>query len=213
MASENSSGIIKIVLIGGGIFLIYKYLQNSGLWAQWFGGGGNTIDTTDPQAQQKAIAYCQSNPGGSINVTSSGKTVGAVPCSAFIASMAPTVGPATTTTPPPVSTPVVSPAPTPPATTGTIPPSTTINTQLASQLTAGMQQQVGRAVGTVSEWNWVYQHNVMNNPNAPIITQSNYAVDQQISVTDYLALRSAQGLSGLGALVPAAVAPHMQWRM
>jgi hypothetical protein len=33
----DSKSVIKIVLILGGAYIIYDYLQSSGLWTQWFG--------------------------------------------------------------------------------------------------------------------------------------------------------------------------------
>lgn len=34
---KDSGGIIKIVIIGGVAYIAYLYLQQSGMWAQWFG--------------------------------------------------------------------------------------------------------------------------------------------------------------------------------
>lgn len=36
----KSGDLFKFALLAGGAYLLYEYLQSSGLWAQWFGGAG-----------------------------------------------------------------------------------------------------------------------------------------------------------------------------
>lgn len=196
----DKNGLIKIALVAGGVYLIYRYLENSGLWAQWF-GGGNTFDTTDPQFIQKVTQYCHANAGGTVNLTQGGKAYGSGTCQQILAALQGAPPPAGTAAPnpPPTGTATAPPPPATTTTTTTTAPPPAANSQVATQLQALMQQQVQRTTGTVSEWNWVWRNMYKNDPNAPIITTSSYAVDQQIGVNDYLNLRSAQGLSGLAS--------------
>lgn len=51
----KSKTFVTIAVIGGALYLVYVYLQKSGMWAKWFApvGGGNEF--TDEAA---LIAYC-----------------------------------------------------------------------------------------------------------------------------------------------------------
>jgi hypothetical protein len=62
----KSKTFVTIAVIGGALYLVYVYLQKSGMWAKWFtpAGGGNEF--TDEAA---LLAYCNSqdiavNDGG-----------------------------------------------------------------------------------------------------------------------------------------------------
>lgn len=56
----DSSKVIKIALIGAGAFVLYEWLQNSGLWAQWFSAPVATV----PLAQNNAPAVPITQPQG-----------------------------------------------------------------------------------------------------------------------------------------------------
>ena len=54
----NKDALIKILVIGGGIWVLYTYLKSSGLLPAAL--GGSTF--SDPAA---LLAYCKANPTGS----------------------------------------------------------------------------------------------------------------------------------------------------
>jgi hypothetical protein len=58
---ENTKQLIKYGAMAAAAYFVYQWLQNSGLWAQWFGGSSstNTFNTSTG-----LLAYCQANPTG-----------------------------------------------------------------------------------------------------------------------------------------------------
>lgn len=101
----------------------------------------------------------------------------------------------------------------PPPSAISTPGSLDCGSAFCNQLLQAMEQQVNRAVGTVSEWNWVLM-NIVNpvriaqsspfSPAFPLeeLTTSDYPPDQLITVGQYVTARNAagiaQGVSGLG---------------
>ena len=43
MNDDSSKTIIKMLVVAGGAYALYWYLQSSGLWAQWFGGAAAPV--------------------------------------------------------------------------------------------------------------------------------------------------------------------------
>jgi hypothetical protein len=173
---DTTKNLLKWAAIGVGVYLL---LKETGLWAQIFGANTTFADSAS------LLAYCKANPNGT--ATFAGTTL---PCSQWLA--AASTPAATTTTSSPAPQPSI-PAATVATTTPTPAP---IDTALANQLTNALQSGYGRNLGTVSEWNWLLTNQVK--PGASIITQgTQYAVDQQISATDYLNLRQSLGMSGV----------------
>jgi hypothetical protein len=174
---DSVKNLLKWGAIIGGVYLI---LKQTGLWEQIFGGGNSFADSAS------LLNYCHANPTGT--ATFNGHTL---PCSQWLAA-APGAS-----TPAPVSTNPQPSAPTPTPTTAVSIPA--IDTALAAQLSSTLQTGQGRTLGTVSEWNWILTNQVQ--PGASIITQATkYAVDQQISAADYLALRQSLGMSGISGV-------------
>jgi hypothetical protein len=175
------SGAIKIAAVAVGAYLLYEWLQSSGLWAQWF--GGNSFTTTSA-----LDTYCSANPTATASMTVNGQNASA-PCSQWLSALQSSAVPTTA--------PSSSPAGSTPATTA---PVSAVDPNLAAQLTAGMQKQVGRTIGTISEWNWVLQNIVKS--SLPIITASTPYGTSQISATQYLQEQQSLGMSGLGFTSP-----------
>lgn len=184
------SGIIKWIAVGVGAYILYEWLQSSGLWAQYF--GGSSAFTTASSLE----TYCQANPTGSATMTANGQTASA-PCSQWMTAIqgntanAATPGTSTAASAPPTNS---SPANTAAA------PTTPVDPNLTAQLTAGMQKQVGRSVGTISEWNWILQ-NILHS-TLPIITASTPYGTSQITASQYLQEQQSLGLSGIGFMSP-----------
>lgn len=175
--ADDTGMIIKLGIFGVGGYLAYQYLQSSGLWAQWFGGGYSSVSSL--------LTYCNANPNGT--ATYGGQTA---PCSSWIAAARGTSS--STGTPAPTPTPPPSPSPTP------------TPTPVASSLTV---QQLLTAAGvtdpntvmTVDEWNWYVSNRI--NPNATVTDLSSVGitrgVNDSITAQAYLNLRQQSGLSGL----------------
>jgi hypothetical protein len=170
---DDSSGLIKFLIIGVAAYLGYEYLQSSGLWAQWF--GGNTF-TTVPTLQ----TYCTANPNGT--AVYNGQTGTCAQWMAAIAAQTAGSTPAATT-----STAVV------PATPAGLSAS---DVALANSLAQAAQVQP-TATMTGWQWNYVLLHMTPGETNLDSSTVGN-----EMTAAQYVAARNAAGLSGLGGWVP-----------
>lgn len=56
---DGTKTIVKLAAVGGALALAYWYLNKSGMWQQWFGGGSTFTDNA------QLLAYCAANPTGS----------------------------------------------------------------------------------------------------------------------------------------------------
>jgi hypothetical protein len=79
--NPDTGTIILVLGIGAAAYLVYQYLQSSGLWAQWFGGAAGNV-FSDPQ---KLLAYCAANPTGTATYQAAGSAPTTAPCSQWIA--------------------------------------------------------------------------------------------------------------------------------
>lgn len=174
----DTSSIIKVGIFAVAGYLLYEWLQKSGLWAQYFGGvAPGAVPAAGLQSFATAdalTAYCKANPSSSA-----------------------TYGGVSSTCPTWMQTPATSPASSAPPTTGQQPAAPQVDTALADQLTHLLQQSNSRPLGTVSEWNWLYTH-LKNDPNAPIIEGDTQFGTSQITAVQYLQARTGAGLSGIG---------------
>jgi len=175
---------IKPILILVGGYILYEWLQSSGLWAQLTGGSATSSSTANPQQFTTAsalLSYCQANPNLSAGIGNQNAT-----CSQWLsaagASASTTSGTSPSTTPATINTSNVDPT-------------------VAAAITALMQKQAGIANATISQWNWVWQNMYKNDPSAPVLEGSTAAEQsvgtQPITSSQYLALRTGAGLSGI----------------
>ena len=183
---DSVKTMIKLAALGVAGYLVYQWLQKSGYWAQWF-GGGNTFST--PQA---LLTYCHANPGGSAIYAPAGGASTTAPCAQWIAAN----GGA------------------PPASTGggTTPPPTTggggslVALPSAATLTSWMQAHTtpSRSVGSVSEWNFATTHLITGfvEPTVDIgFGDTQITADQYIQgVTAWR--QTGGGMGWIGASVP-----------
>jgi hypothetical protein len=142
-----------LIKIGGGIaalYLIYEWLQSSGLWAQWFGGGFTT-----PQA---LLTYCQQNPTGTATYAPAGGAPQTFTCAQWIAAQQaaganppPTTNLLTSALPPAGATPV-----TPPPTGNT--PVQNSSGNDAQAVTVMIQQNGGADQATLDTWAYYWQN-------------------------------------------------------
>lgn len=178
--NDNTSSIVKIVGLGVGAYLLYQYLQSSGVWAQWF--GGNSFSNP-----QQLLAYCEANPNGSATYTG-GATPATATCAEWIAanggSAAPSAGTAG-------------------ATTSTTASSTTSSTPSASvqpaagstfisrlQAAAAANPALGSDSANVSQWNFLVDQIW---PSAPQISVSTPAGNNNINAATYVGYYLGQG--------------------
>jgi hypothetical protein len=59
----KSGDLFKFALLAGGAYLLYEYLQSSGLWAQWFGGSGGLLGAGNAGAMLPAGTILPSGTG------------------------------------------------------------------------------------------------------------------------------------------------------
>lgn len=146
-------------------------------WAKGAGLFGAQVQTFSNSPD--LLTYCKANPTLSAGITGQGNA----PCAQWLQAVS---------TPPQGGTSIVQ--------TQSPPPQ--IDQNLAAQLTNMMQSSQNRTVGTISEWNWLYQH-LKNDPNAPILdgtsqAEQQFTISSQIDAPTYLQTRIQAGLSGLG---------------
>lgn len=155
----DTKSILKLAAIGAGLYLLYEWLQSSGLWAEYFGGTSFATPAT-------LMTYCQANPSGSATYTG-GSTPATATCAQWVAANS-------------------SPAPTP-TTTGT--PIATVAPTAGSTLIPRLQAAAIAASGlgtdsaTVSQWNYLLQQDY---PNAPVITVTTAAGQNAIPAAQYV---------------------------
>jgi hypothetical protein len=178
---DKSNSILKFALIGGAGYLLYVYLQNSGLWSQWFGGGNSFTNAS------QLLSYCQSNPSGTASFNGQSAA-----CSAWLqaaASQTTTAAPAS-----PVQTPAVTPKPSLRVTPLTV-------TQLLNAVEQNGYPANANATFTNDQWNWFVTTSI--DPNAVVsedLTPYGYKTGAQLTAAQYIALRQQAGVSGLGFL-------------
>lgn len=174
---DSMKTVLKFAAVGVGAYLLYNWLQSSGLWAQFF--GGNSF--TNPQ---QLLTYCQANPTGTAIYVGANGVPTSAPCSQWVAAN-------TASGAVPASQPAAAPASAatsaPPATSSA--PATTApasNSTLVAQLTAKAAGNVlmPGAQGTVSDWNYLLTQLF---PNAPQIVNSTPAGNGNIGAAQYVA--------------------------
>ena len=154
----GSSEIVTLLIVAGGAYLAYNYLQSSGLWAQWFGGaaatgGMPTLATIQAGLQSGAFVGAGTDGSGNVIVhqASTGAYYAINPTTGVVSSAS---GPGTLA----VSNPATTPPPSQPVTTT---PTTGVQTQLAAmaqQYMANMQAAGTPVQGlNVDQWLYYYQ--------------------------------------------------------
>jgi hypothetical protein len=177
VAEDNTMTIIKFAAIGVGAYLLYEWLQSSGLWAQWF-GGGNSFSTP-----ATLLTYCQANPTGSATYTGSGTPTTAT-CAAWMAANGSSSTTSTTSSAPPATS---TPAP-----EATIAPAAGSTLVPRLQAAAFASSALGADSATVSQWNYLLQQIW---PSAPIIQNSTPAGTGSIPAATYVGYYLAQGFA------------------
>jgi len=166
---DKTKMILKVALIGVAAYFGYRYLQSSGLWAQWFGGvAANSFSDAN-----QLLAYCKANPNGTAVYTGSGQSVTAT-CQQWIASM----GSAPLTSP-------VSPTPTPSASVAPL----NIPVPTSVQLLQVVNQQPGTLYSS-DQWCWAY--NKATGTPCP----SNAVAGSSMSADQFVAALQAYNRSG-----------------
>ena len=179
---DTTKTIIKFAAVGVGAYILYNWLQTSGLWAQWF--GGNSFTT--PQA---LLTYCQANPNGTAIYVGQNGVPTSAPCSQWVAANTASgaVQPAAAAAAPPAaaapaaSTTTTAAAAPAPAPTGTPAAGSTLTQQLTAAAAKNVLMASGQ--GTVSDWNYLLTQLF---PNAPQITNATPAGDANIGVSQYV---------------------------
>lgn len=186
MGSDGTNTIVKLGVLGLAGYLLYQWLQNSGLWGQMFG-----FSTT-----QQLITYCQANPSGSASYGGQ-----SAPCSQWLAA----VSAAQTT---PSTTPTASTAPTtPPVQTSAPATLTTQEQQLATSLQNAAVQSSNTPPLTVSQWNYIM--NNLTNPGSSAAQLPQFG-NALIDAPTYVAARASGGF-GLSGFIPARFMKPYRW--
>jgi hypothetical protein len=175
---DDSLTIVKYAAIGVGLYMLYEWLQSSGMWAQLFGGSSFSTPAT-------LLTYCQANPTGSATYTG-GATPTTATCAAWVAANAST---STTAAPSTTSTPTTTTAP--PAEASIVPAA---GSTLVSRLQAAAfaSAALGADSANVSQWNYLLQQIW---PSAPIILNSTPAGTASIPAATYVGYYLAQGFA------------------
>jgi hypothetical protein len=167
---DSTKTIIKVLGVAAGAWLLYQWLNSSGLWGQWF--GGNSFSTS-----AELLSYCQANPSGS--ATYNGQTA---TCAQWMAAagQSSTAAPATTTTT----------ATAPAATTASIAPAAGSTFVPRLQAAAIANPSLGSDSANVSQWNFLLAQMW---PSAPQIGVTTPAGNNAISASAYVGFYLAQG--------------------
>ena len=175
MGDDSSSGIIKFLIIGVAVYLGYEYLQSSGLWAQWFGGSsaGNSFATV--AALQ---AYCTANPNGTAMYN--GQTSS---CAQWLQAIAAASGSSTAATATQTQAPPANAAPAAPS---------AADVALANSLVSKAQLS---STSQLNYWQWNYILKEISPSDADYDGPANA---NEVTAAQYVAARTAAGLSGLG---------------
>lgn len=79
----DSKQLIKYAMIAVGAYILYNWLQSSGMWASWFGGTVAASNSfTDPTL---LMNYCQANPAGTAIFTNASGVASSATCAQWIA--------------------------------------------------------------------------------------------------------------------------------
>lgn len=185
----NEGSLLKLALLGAAGYLAYTYLQNSGLWAQWFGGSA----ANNFSSASALLQYCQANPSGTASFNGQ-----SAPCASWLQAAAgtgTTAAPTSSTTPSPAS-PTTQPA----AQTPAVPAAIHVTPLTVNQLMAATSQ-VGYPANPGMTFNmdqWNYFVTVYIDPAAVVdVNYSGYTPGAEITASQYIQYRQAAGVSGL----------------
>jgi hypothetical protein len=193
--NPGASGIIIALGVAAAGYLVYQWLQSSGLWAQWFGGAtsGNTFSTP-----ATLLAYCQANPNGTAIYQAVGGAPTSAPCSQWIAAQAapsasavPVAG--ATTTPVSVPAPVTS---TPNSAGLVIPSNLTVSPNINNSLSGNVTINGASTNLSIITANLGQSAGLIYNTAGQDITNQFSTAEQQALVSAFLAANG--GLAGLG---------------
>jgi len=191
MGDDTTKMLIKVALLGLAGYFVYNWLQNSGLWGEYFGFSSVTQLQT----------YCAQNPSGT--ATYNGQSATCAQWTAALAAASPSTTASTSTTPttPPVQT------------TQTSAPAeanlTTAEQSLVTSLNNAAVQSGNQTLLTVSQWNWLM--NNVTNPGSSAAQLPQFG-NATIDAGTYVAARSSGGF-GLSGFRPALVQRPYRWMM
>lgn len=186
--NDKTKTIITVLGIGAAAYLIYQWLQSSGLWAQWFGGAlANTFSNP-----QQLLAYCQANPTGTATYQAAGGSPISAPCSSWLSANA-------TTTPPPTtpSTAATAQAPSQASAGLSIPSNLTVTPNINNSLSGdvilnGVSTNLSIITGNAGQ-----SAGVIYNTAGQDITSQFTAAQQQQLIAAFTAAPHNAGVSGL----------------
>jgi len=190
VGDDSTSMVIKLAVLGVLGYLGYQYLQNSGLWAQWFGGGVQNF--TDPTS---LLTWCNANPTLSATYNGqSGTCQQWIQASAQTSSSGSSSSASTSTT---TSIPAATSTPSQPAQ-----PARTSTPPTGYTLTSAQQNLVNQLISTgkvsastlYNVWQWNYVLNELTPGSTDLNTPNNA---QTVTASQYVAWRAQYGLSGL----------------
>jgi len=190
---ENPSGggeIITLLIVAGGAYLAYNYLQSSGLWAEWFGGAATSAGGTIAQQiaaglQSGAFVRAGTDAQGNIIVhqVSTGAYYAVNPTTGAVSQTSGPGGGGTVGTQPTTTVPVTNPNTTPPATSA-------LQTQLqaaGNQFMANMQA-AGTPVSGLNVDQWMFYYNQIKGTS--------------LSGAQALSIIQAAGVPSSGTIIP-----------
>jgi hypothetical protein len=177
--NDSTKTIIKILGVAAGAYLLYEFLQKSGMWAQWFGSAA-VNSFTDPA---KLLAYCAANPTGSATYVDSSGKPSTAPCAQWLAANAQAPAPTTTTT---------TTTTTPPAHPASVAPAAGSTLIARLQALAFANPALGQDKATVDQWNWILTHEW---PNTVGIDSETPAGHNAIGAAEYVGYYLALGLN------------------
>lgn len=178
--NDDMKSLIKILGVAAGAYLLYQWLNSSGLWAQWFGGGNSFSNA------QQLLAYCQANPSGSATFVNpqTGQSQTAT-CAAWMqangAAPTSTAGATTTTTNPPPQT---------SAATASVQPAAASTMVPRLEAAAVANPVLGGNSANVSQWNFLLGQIW---PSAPQISVTTPAGNNSIDAATYVGYYLGQG--------------------
>jgi hypothetical protein len=205
--NPGANGIIIALGVAAAGYLVYQWLQSSGLWAQWFGGtaaSGNTFSTP-----ATLMSYCQANPGGTATYQVAGGSPTTATCSAWLAAQTPAATtPAASTSTPPQST--APPTSTPASSTGLVIPSNlTVTPNINNSLSGNVMINGVSTNLSIITANAGQSAGVIYNTAGQDITAQFSTAEQQQLVSAFIAANG--GMAGLGWM-PSGETPY-GWEM
>lgn len=156
----GSSEVVTLLIVAGGAYLAYTYLQSSGLWAQWFGGaattgGMPTLATIEAGLQSGAFVGAGTDGSGNVIVhqAATGAYYAVNPTTGIVSAAS---GPGTLA----VSNPATTPPPSQPVSSA---PSTSTQTQLAAMAQQYMTNMAaaGTPVQGLNADQWLYYYQII----------------------------------------------------